>query len=198
MSNQRMVDTKFWDDPWIRQLENDGKFLYIYLLTGPTTNVAGVYEITEERIVYDTSLSIDAVKRLLRDFQGEGKVYRWKDWTVMRNWPRHQNIRSPKIQKGIERILEGLPIELLAFLVEIGYKYPGTKAILDRVSPKEDTVSIPYPYHIDTVSHLTKPNLTERSPGAGRRMPAPEAPVENLVARFLKTIGKESEEDLFR
>lgn len=198
MSRQQMIETSFWTDPWVRKLEQDSRFMYLYLLTGPATNLAGVYEITEDRIAYDTGLLEQNVRRLLDYFQSEGKAYRWKDWTIVRNWPKHQNIRSPKIQKGIERILEGLPRELLAFLVEIDYKYADTKAILDRVSPKENTVSIPYPYPIDTSSHPTTLHLTTRSPGAGRRMPAPEAPVENLVARFLKTIGKESEEDLFR
>lgn len=198
MSRQQMIDTSFWTDPWIRRIDQESRFVYLYLLTGPATNLAGVYEIAEDRIVYDAGLPAERVKKILRFLESEGKAYRWKDWTILRNWPKHQNIRSPKIQKGIERILEGLPPELLAYLVEIDYKYAGTKEILDRVSGKETTASIPYPYPIDTSSHPTTLHLTTRSPGAGRRMPAPEAPVEGLVARFLKTIGKESEEDLFR
>lgn len=177
MSTQRIINTSFWDDPWIRKLDQTGKILYLYLLTNPKTNLAGIYEITDDRIIFDTGLSEESIKSLLKSFQDAGKVYRHGDWIVLKNWPKHQNLSSPKIQKGIERILSTLPSDLLNKLIEAGYKYPKLEEVIHNLSTNEPKIEYGYP--IDTPSHLTKlnltklnltkPNLTQKRPGATRR-----------------------------
>ena len=44
MSKQRSVDTCFWDDRYITQLDPSEKLLFLYLLTNTLTNICGVYQ----------------------------------------------------------------------------------------------------------------------------------------------------------
>ena len=53
MAKQRIIQTKFWSDPYIQELPTPTKLLYLYLLTNEHTTIAGVYEITERTIVFE-------------------------------------------------------------------------------------------------------------------------------------------------
>lgn len=182
MSSSRSVDTYFWDDPWVQRIDPAQRYLFLYLLTNPLANIAGVYEISDERIVRDTKLEGAEMVAILGTFRAEGKAFRWKDWIILKNWPKHQS-RSPKVLAGIERVLVNLPAELLPFLVEVGYQYPALPAVLKLrgipLPAPRDRVPIPYQtishgeegtpeepaqgYHRDTISHGSEPE-PEKSP----------------------------------
>jgi len=49
MAKNRYINTKFWDDPFIAELSIKEKLLYLYLITNPLTNAAGIYEISKIR-----------------------------------------------------------------------------------------------------------------------------------------------------
>jgi len=176
MSRQSYIDTFFWSDPWIQKIGSAQKYLFLYLLTYPEGNVAGIYEVTDSQIVHDTGLDIEDVQRFLAFFQEERKVYRWKDYIIMKNWPKHQNIHSPKITAGIERILGTLSPDLLRYVVEVDYQYPNLAEYIenhplkprkpDTLSNGGDTVS----NRDNEVLHSTSLNLTIRDG------PAPKGP----------------------
>ena len=135
MGTQRYISTSFYDDKWIQSLDPTEKFIYLYLLTNPLTNIAGVYKIEDRRISFDTGCTIDVVSFVLEKFQKAGKAYRIDEYIVIPSWPKHQRWEGKsKIKAGIEAVLKKLPAELLGFLKKIGYTYP------------IDTLSIPYTY----------------------------------------------------
>ena len=189
MSRQQMIDTYFWDDPWVQKLKPMQRYLFLYLLTNPLTNICGVYEITDARIQRDSGLSDPELKKFLKQFEEDGKVYRCREYLIMRNWPKRQNIKSPQVQKAYERILMALPLDVLEFMDTVGYQYPQLKFLIELRKPQkpatpesddkddsstgcpqEDEViphadgtkqqTIPHPYGIDTQSHFTSPHLT--------------------------------------
>lgn len=121
---KRYVSTSFWDDEWVQTLDFTEKGLYLYLLTNPLTNIAGVYKLANRRIVFDTGLSENTVEEIMKKFQSEGKAYRHGEFVVLPSWPHHQKCQNANIQKGIYRILKTLDEELISFLAEVGYKYP--------------------------------------------------------------------------
>ena len=57
MSDTRMIKTKFWDDDYISYLDSVEKLLFLYCLTNPLTNIAGIYEITLKRIEVCVSIT---------------------------------------------------------------------------------------------------------------------------------------------
>lgn len=136
MSTQRFVSTSFWDDPWVTTLNKDEKLLYLYLLTSPLTNIAGVYQISIKRMSFDTTLSVEEIKKILTVFKEAGKAYFYDNQIiVLPKWPKHQKWREKKkIEIGIVAILKTLSPEILSFLKNIGYTYP------------IDTISISYTY----------------------------------------------------
>lgn len=124
MAVQRYISTGFWDDPWVQTLDKDEKLLYLYFMTNPLTNIAGVYEITHRRVTYDTGFSEQEITKALERFEIDKKAYHFKNIIVLPSWPRHQKWRSKvKIRDGIVSILQELKPEMLEFLEEIGYQF---------------------------------------------------------------------------
>jgi hypothetical protein len=142
MATQRYISTSFWDDPWIVSLEPLEQFLYLYFLTNPLTNIAGVYQISIRRMVNDTKFQEVEIRRIITKFQEAGKAYYYNnEFLVLPNWPKHQRWENrKKIQSGIDACLKKLSQNLITFLKEIGYRYP------------MDNLSITYPYHTDNLS----------------------------------------------
>jgi hypothetical protein len=139
VSTQRYISTSFWDDEWIQSLDPSEKLLYLYLMTNPLTNIAGVYKITDRRISFDTGFNIDTVKMILEKFEKAGKVYRMDEFIIIPSWPKHQKWETaPKIKSGIVSCLTKLDKNFLQKLVEIEYKFD--------LRIVYDTLSIPYPY----------------------------------------------------
>lgn len=135
MATQRYVSTSFWDDEWIQTLDPSEKLLYLYLMTNPLTNIAGVYKITDRRISFDTGFNLDTIGHIFSKFEKSRKVYRKGEYVVLPSWPKHQKWeKSEKVKEGIVRILKELEPEIIEFLKQIGYRYP------------IDTLSIPYGY----------------------------------------------------
>ncbi len=126
MSKQRYIDTKFWDDSYVIELTPTEKLLFLYFLTTPLSNIAGIYELSSRRICFDTGIGIEAIKSILHKFQNDRKIYHIDGWIVVCNFPRFQKYdSSPKIREGIDIILKSLP---------------------SSVKEKIDTLLIPYAY----------------------------------------------------
>jgi hypothetical protein len=143
MSEQsRMLKCKFWDDKFIEMLDPSEKLLYLYLLTNPLTNLAGVYEISIRRIAYDTGFEKDTVQKMLDRFEQAKKVFYFNEYSfiVIPNFPKHQVLSNPKICKGIESYLKKTPQKILSAI---------------------HSLSIPYAYPIDKISHLILFNLSQ-------------------------------------
>lgn len=138
MSTQRYIDTSFWDDSWVQELDPSEKLLYIYLLTNPLTNIAGVMELTTKRICFDTGFNTDTITHILRKFENAKKVYKFNNYIIIRNFPKHQQLKSDNVIKGIAAILSKLPDDLLVFLEEIDYQFD--------IKGTFDTLCIPYTY----------------------------------------------------
>lgn len=108
----RMVNTSFWDDGYIVSLDPVEKLLFLYLLTNPLTNVAGIYEITLRRVAFDTGIDESAIKNILKRFTENGKAAYHDGWMYIPNFIKHQSI-NPKIQTGIEMAFDRVPKEVL-------------------------------------------------------------------------------------
>lgn len=108
MSKQRMVNTKFWDDNYIVTIEPTMKYVFLYLLTNPLTNIAGAYEITIKRIAFDTGLTEEKVVKILEKFTKDERVIFKDGWILLLNFIKNQSLNS-KIQKGVEEAVKCCP-----------------------------------------------------------------------------------------
>ncbi len=115
MSKNRYINTKFWDDTFIVNLDPIEKLLYLYFLTNPLTNVSGIYELPLKRIAFDTGVDRDTVMRLIERFTREEKIYYIDGWIIVKNFVKNQSI-NPNMKIGIERELKSLPEKILLFI----------------------------------------------------------------------------------
>ena len=113
-----MVNTKFWDDNYVSNLDPIEKLLFLYFLTSPLTNISGVYEIPLRRIAFDTGIDKDMVLKILSRLQEDNKIYYLDGWIYIKNFEKHQQ-SNPNIEKGVERALKELPDEILAKITQI-------------------------------------------------------------------------------
>ena len=137
-----MIRDSFWTDTYIEKLTPDEKLLFIYLLTNPLCNVAGVYEIRAKRIGFETGYDVEVVETILKRFERDKKILRFEDWIVIVNHIKNQSL-NPSIIQGCERIFNELPQDI-------------TNAVTGWV--QAGLLNL-------TLLNLTLPNLTDKSGG---------------------------------
>lgn len=130
MSKQRYIRDEIWDDDWFPQLGVEHKLVWLFLLTNPRCNVAGIYKLNR-----DTSSATIGVKRakldsILQDFEEQNKVMLMDDWVVISNFIKHQS-SNPSVKKGIERIIGELPSNLIGFIQAGGRLGTGCPTLLN-------------------------------------------------------------------
>ena len=80
MSKLRSLNTAFWSDTWVEDLEPLKKLLFIYLVTNDKTNMLGIYEASIKKISFD----YDSIQS--SGYFGAGddhwKVLDWDDGTT--------------------------------------------------------------------------------------------------------------------
>lgn len=108
MAKQRYINTHFWDDTFIVDLESDEKLLFLYALTNPLTNISGAYEISIRRIIFDTGLEKDRILSIFEKFTLANKIIYKDGWLLIANFIKNQSL-NPKIQSGIESALSDCP-----------------------------------------------------------------------------------------
>jgi len=119
MSKERYLNTKFWDDSYIIKRDPIEKLLFIYLLTNPLTNIIGIYEISIDRIAFDTGIEQEMVLKILKRFEKDLKIKYKGGYIALKNFTKHQK-NNPKINRGIEILIKEVPQDLVKW-VDIDY-----------------------------------------------------------------------------
>lgn len=121
MAKNRIVNTRFWSDQWVRQKLNPlDRYLFLYFLTNEHTNICGIYELTVETISFETGIDKqDLLKSMFPRLKP--KVVYKSGWIIMPNFVKHQNQNSPTIKAGIEAELKKCPDEIIRVAIDYGY-----------------------------------------------------------------------------
>jgi len=118
MAKNRMINTKFWSDNYISELDPSEKLLFLYLMTNPYTNICGIYEITIKQIALDTGFDKEMIFKIIERFQKDEKIAYVDGWVGIKNFTKHQKA-SGNVQKGIENGLNEVPVKIMADLKQI-------------------------------------------------------------------------------
>lgn len=108
MAKQRYVNTHFWDDSYVTELDPTEKLLFLYLLTNPLTNIAGAYEIGLKRIAFDTGIDRETVLKILARFEVADRIVYRDGWVLILNFIKNQSF-NPKMLSGVEEIVKCCP-----------------------------------------------------------------------------------------
>jgi hypothetical protein len=107
MDVRRSINTRIWVDEWFDELEATDKLLFLYLLTNQATNLLGIYEESIKRMVINTGLSKEAIKKGLERFSHDRKVYYVNGWVWVVNQVKNQSW-NPKMLISAKNHLEAL------------------------------------------------------------------------------------------
>lgn len=111
MANSRYVNTNFWKDNYIADLDPTEKLVFIYLLTNPRATLAGAYEINLREIAFDTGIDKDMVVRIMERFESDDKIMMDSGWIVLLNYQKHQKL-NPNGLIQVGRIFSAMPAGL--------------------------------------------------------------------------------------
>lgn len=113
MSKQRYIQDSFWTDPYIETLDIDEKLLFLYYITNPLCNVAGIYEIRDTRVCYETGLKKERILDIKKKFERDKKILIYENWICLVNFAKNQS-PNPNVLIGMQRIIDALPSHLKA------------------------------------------------------------------------------------
>lgn len=119
MAKQRYVNTKFWSDNFISELNPLDRYLFLYFLTNEHTNIAGVYELPLKTVSFETGLELDMLKKMLKRLTG--KIAYIDGWVCIKNFQKHQSAESLTVKRGIEIEMSKIPDNIRK---KIEYGYP--------------------------------------------------------------------------
>lgn len=74
MRDYGKVQTEFWEHPGVRRLSTEGKLLYVYLLTGPHTNLSGCFKAPFGYVADDLGWVSETVSERFGELVREGFV----------------------------------------------------------------------------------------------------------------------------
>lgn len=117
MGKNRYINTKFWSDNFIVQLDPIERYLFLYFLTNEHTNLSGIYELPMRFLSFETGLEREMLEKILGRFKG--KIYYIDGWVFVKNFPLHQSTKSKKIQIAILEAIKRVPLEIMSKIIEI-------------------------------------------------------------------------------
>lgn len=115
MSKYRYVKSDFWVDEYIEELSINEKFLFLYFLTNPQTNILGIYKSSVKRINFETGLQKIVIESIIEKFSKDDKIHFISGHIIIVNFQKHQN-PNDMMKKGIKKLIGVLPLEVLEFL----------------------------------------------------------------------------------
>jgi hypothetical protein len=104
MSKQRIVKDEIWDDDWFYELDPSEKLVWIFLLTNPRGNIAGIYKLNKKWASQATGLDFDVFKTILSRFVRDGKIVDEESWIGLVNFHKHLAYRNTSVAQGIVRL----------------------------------------------------------------------------------------------
>lgn len=114
MAKQRLVNTKFWSDTYVSNLDPTEKLLFLYFITNEKTNIAGIYEVPLKFVAMETGIEKEMIEKIIKRFAAEEKIYYIDGWVFVRNFQKHQTTSSSKVRTGIDIEMAKVPDRIRA------------------------------------------------------------------------------------
>lgn len=130
-NKQRYVNTRFWNDGYVSELDPIEKLLFIYFITNEHTNISGVYELPLKVVAMETGIDKSMIEKILPRLSD--KIGYVKGYVVVKNFIKHQETGSDLVKKGIVNCLKDLDKDFLEMIVNKGF-YAVDRYYIDTLS----------------------------------------------------------------
>ena len=108
MSKNRWVNTRFWGDNYIIDLDPSEKLLFLYCLTNDNTSLCGAYEVSLKTICLETGFDKEMVLKILQRFEKDNKIAFQNGYIIVKNYQKWQS-DNPSVRAGVDREIKQLP-----------------------------------------------------------------------------------------
>lgn len=113
MAKVRPIQTKFWTDTFISDLDPIERYLYLYLFTNRHTDLCGIYELPMDNIVSETKLDEKTIRKILNGKLKTKVYYMMNGWVCVKNYVKYQSLNE-SVAKSIKKTLENdIPLPVL-------------------------------------------------------------------------------------
>ena len=176
MAKGRIVSTSFWDDSKVvDDFTPEDKYIYLYCMTNPHTNLCGCYEVSIKQIANETGYNEDTIKRLLMRMDREHNVIRYSSITkelLVLNWFRYNWSTSEKLNKPLLSEIRGI-------------KDDGFRSYLAGRYNERETVTELYEYcEAPPAQNIPVPAADSESQPRRRRAAPPEQKVRHKRGEY--------------
>lgn len=177
-----MINTRFWNDTYISDLNPLEKLLFIYFLTNEHTSICGVYELPLKVAAVETGIDPSMFGKMLPNFTT--KIVYYDGWVGIKNFSKHQ-ATNPSIKRGIEAELKLIPAHIKAkidSLYTASIQSPGNSNsnINTNTNPKLNT----------NPKKVLPKGSTSKALAIDKRDPQ----ITQLISRFNDLVGKMPQE----
>lgn len=111
MEIRRYLNTRLWRDSWFETLNANEKFVYVYLLTNPSTNMLGIYNLSIRRIAYDCNLNEQTARRCIKKLEEISRIMYRKGYVIIPDWI-SQNAMNPSMKQSAMKDFDKLPADV--------------------------------------------------------------------------------------
>lgn len=118
----RSVDTRFWEDGWVRKLNALDRYMFLYFLTNTHTNWCGVYELDLAMMAFESGIDKEDLERSIFPRLSPKVIY-VDGWVYIPNFGKYHNSNSEDARKGFKRAFEQVPEEIQCKIKEIETNY---------------------------------------------------------------------------
>lgn len=128
----RSLDTRFWHDGWVREINPLDRYLFIYLLTNDHTTWCGVYELPMDILSFEMGIEKEELKLSMMPRLHPKALY-VDGWVYIPNWLKYHisesGNMSPQQKKGYTEAWKLVPERIRLQIKELSgndipYTYP--------------------------------------------------------------------------
>ena len=177
----RQIHVAIWRDEWFLDLNPTEKLLFIYLFSNGSSNLAGIYKLSQRHVELETGLDPEEFTTFIRRFEDDGKVLYRDGYIWIKNLRKYNESRSPSTKLAIDAIISRIS-DCEIKRVYWQYYYPNTP-----YQHPVDTLLTPPIHPVDT--GVTKQNITEHSIAEQQSPGALSDAFNSLVSHFETTFG---------
>ena len=111
----RTFQSKFWTDSFTRKLKPLEKLMFNYLITNEKVNIIFCYELSDEEIMFNLSLSQDELQRTKKLLQDNNKVIFNNGWVYLVNAHKYENYTGEKNDRAKEILISQMNNEIYSW-----------------------------------------------------------------------------------
>lgn len=191
MSRYVSIATRIWHDEKFRDLPEDARTLFLYLLTSPHGNMCGFYFLPPGYACHDLQWKEDKYKKAINVLASNKMVIVDGDVVLIKNFIKYNPIKGPKQAAGAANRLKEVPENgLIEYFIGCLKQNTNTEDYEKFI----DTYGIPYQYPINTLPIPdTDPDSetdqeTEAEEETGRAARAPHQKIADLYNKTCKSL----------